>query len=96
VDELPQLLNVIRGEMSLVGPRPFEWGEVDLRDPRVRRRHDVLPGLTCLWQVSGRSRLTTEQRLELDLAYVERRSFWMDLWLIGKTIGAVIRADGAY
>jgi lipopolysaccharide/colanic/teichoic acid biosynthesis glycosyltransferase len=96
LDELPQLLNVLRGQMSLVGPRPFVWGEVDLRDPRVRRRHEAMPGLTCLWQVSGRSKLDLDQRLRLDLDYVEHPSFWMDLWLLWKTIGAVIRADGAY
>jgi lipopolysaccharide/colanic/teichoic acid biosynthesis glycosyltransferase len=96
IDELPQLLNVIRGQMSLVGPRPFVWGEVDRDDPRVRRRHQALPGLTCLWQVSGRSKLDLEQRLKLDLDYVECQSFAMDLWLLWKTIGAVIRAEGAY
>jgi lipopolysaccharide/colanic/teichoic acid biosynthesis glycosyltransferase len=96
VDELPQLLNVIRGQMSLVGPRPFVWGEVDLNDPRVRRRHQALPGLTCFWQVSGRSKLDIDQRLKLDLDYVERQSFVMDLCLLWKTIGAVIRAEGAY
>jgi lipopolysaccharide/colanic/teichoic acid biosynthesis glycosyltransferase len=96
VDELPQLVNVIKGQMSLVGPRPFVWGEVDLSDLRVRRRHEAMPGLTCIWQVSGRSKLDLEQRLQLDLQYVEEQSFWMDLVLLWKTIGAVIRAEGAY
>jgi lipopolysaccharide/colanic/teichoic acid biosynthesis glycosyltransferase len=95
LDELPQLVNILRGEMSFVGPRPLVWGEVDFSDPRHRRRLDVLPGLTCLWQVSGRNRIDREGHLRLDMEYLERRSFLFDLWLLLRTIPAVIRADGA-
>jgi lipopolysaccharide/colanic/teichoic acid biosynthesis glycosyltransferase len=95
IDEVPQLLNVLRGEMSIVGPRPLVWGEVDLADPRHRRRLEVLPGLTCLWQVSGRNKIDREGHIRLDLEYLERRSFWLDLWILIRTIPAVIRADGA-
>lgn len=95
LDELPQLVNVLRGEMSLVGPRPLVWGEVDLSDPRHRRRLEALPGLTCLWQVSGRNRIDREGHIRLDLEYLERRSFLLDLWILLRTIPAVLRADGA-
>jgi lipopolysaccharide/colanic/teichoic acid biosynthesis glycosyltransferase len=95
LDELPQLLNVLRGEMSLVGPRPLVWGEVDLDDPRHQRRLEVLPGLTCLWQVSGRNKIDRDGHIRLDLEYLDRRSFWLDLWIIIRTIPAVISADGA-
>lgn len=95
IDELPQLLNVLRGEMSLVGPRPPLPAEVDKYQPRQRARLAVKPGLTCIWQVAGRSAIGFEQWVELDLEYIRRRSFWFDLALILRTIPAVIRARGA-
>jgi lipopolysaccharide/colanic/teichoic acid biosynthesis glycosyltransferase len=92
IDELPQLLNVLRGEMSIVGPRPaFPW-EVELFTPVQRRRHDALPGMTGLWQVSGRNRLSMQQMLELDLTYVENWSLLLDIRIICKTFPAVLSA----
>jgi lipopolysaccharide/colanic/teichoic acid biosynthesis glycosyltransferase len=95
IDEVPQLLNILKGEMSLVGPRPLVWGEADLSDPRHRRRLEALPGLTCLWQISGRNKIDRETRIDLDLQYLEQRSFLFDLWILLRTIPAVLRADGA-
>jgi lipopolysaccharide/colanic/teichoic acid biosynthesis glycosyltransferase len=93
LDELPQLVNVLRGEMSLVGPRPLEPWECELLDDRQRHRHDVRPGITGLWQVSGRNHLTTRQMLELDLRYVRERSLRADLAILAATPRAVL--DGA-
>ncbi|MFF0490365.1 sugar transferase [Nocardia sp. NPDC004068] len=96
LDELPQFFNVLRGEMSVVGPRPQVRREVESYDGVMRRRLLVKPGLTGLWQVSGRSDLSLEDSMRLDLSYVENWSMVMDLLLIAKTIGAVTRGDGAY
>lgn len=90
IDELPQLVNVILGDMSLVGPRPCLPWEVELFTPEQRRRHEVLPGMTGLWQVSGRNRLSMQQMLELDLLYVEQQSFFMDLKILWWTVPAVL------
>ena len=96
VDELPQLLNVLRGEMSLVGPRPLPLRDVDgFREDAHRRRFSVRPGLTGLWQVSGRSTLPFEQWVEHDLRYVDDWSLRMDIEILVKTIPAVLRAEGA-
>jgi lipopolysaccharide/colanic/teichoic acid biosynthesis glycosyltransferase len=95
LDEVPQLFNVVKGEMSLVGPRPaLDW-EHEMFTPEQRRRTDVLPGLTGLWQVSGRSRLSTPEMVELDLEYVDRYSIWLDIQILFRTIPTVIRGDGA-
>ncbi|MEC3918642.1 sugar transferase [Nocardia sp. CDC160] len=96
LDELPQFINVLRGEMSIVGPRPQVRREVDSYDGVMRRRLLVKPGVTGLWQVSGRSDLTPEDAMRLDLSYVENWSMVLDLLLIAKTIGAVTRGEGAY
>jgi len=96
IDELPQLWNVLRGDMSLVGPRPPVPLEVEYYTLDDMQRLLVKPGLTCIWQVSGRSRLPFSEQLEMDMAYIERRSYWFDLKLILKTLPAVISADGAY
>ncbi|MFI9508337.1 sugar transferase [Nocardia sp. NPDC052566] len=96
LDELPQFLNVLRGEMSVVGPRPQVRREVDSYDGDMRRRLLVKPGVTGLWQVSGRSNLSLEDSMRLDLSYVENWSMVLDLLLIAKTIGAVARGEGAY
>jgi lipopolysaccharide/colanic/teichoic acid biosynthesis glycosyltransferase len=96
LDELPQLLNVLRGDMSMVGPRPPIPAEVEQYEPWQMRRLSVLPGITCIWQVSGRSRLTFEEWMQLDMQYVERRSFALDLSLILRTIPAVLGGKGAY
>jgi lipopolysaccharide/colanic/teichoic acid biosynthesis glycosyltransferase len=96
LDELPQFLNVLRGEMSVVGPRPQVQREVDSYDGNMRRRLLVKPGVTGLWQVSGRSDLSLEDSVRLDLSYVENWSMVLDLLLIAKTIGAVARGEGAY
>ncbi|HAK97023.1 MAG TPA: sugar transferase [Planctomycetes bacterium] len=95
LDELPQLFNVIRGDMSLVGPRPALPAEVAQYDVRQRRRLSVPPGMTCLWQVSGRSEIPFERWIALDLAYIDNWSFLSDLALLAATIPAVLVARGA-
>ena len=96
LDELPQLLNVLKGEMSLVGPRPPLQREVDLYHDDVHRRLLVRPGLTGLWQVSGRSELSWEESVRLDLFYVDNWSMLTDLGIIIKTVRAVVGSSGAY
>jgi lipopolysaccharide/colanic/teichoic acid biosynthesis glycosyltransferase len=96
VDELPQLWNVVRGEMSLVGPRPPLPSEVNLYSDRDRRRLNVQPGITCIWQVSGRGNLPFSEQVQLDLDYIENRSLVLDLKLLVLTIPAVITGRGAY
>lgn len=96
LDELPQLLNVLRGDMSLVGPRPPLPSEVARYGDDVRRRLLVKPGLTGLWQVSGRADLTWEQSVRLDLHYVENWTLALDLQILAKTVAAVLRREGAY
>jgi exopolysaccharide biosynthesis polyprenyl glycosylphosphotransferase len=96
LDELPQLLNVVRGEMSLVGPRPALPGEVAAYDPDLNRRLDVKPGMTGLWQVSGRSDLSWEDTVRLDLQYVDNWSWRMDARIAVRTASAVLGHRGAY
>ena len=96
LDELPQLVNVVRGEMSLVGPRPPLPEEVARYGDDVRRRLVVKPGMTGLWQVSGRSDLSWEESVRLDLRYVENWSLTLDVQILWKTWSAVIRGAGAY
>lgn len=96
LDELPQLLNVLRGEMSIVGPRPPVPSEVVQYTPAERRRLDAEPGLTCIWQVSGRSNIPFDGQVRLDVQYIETRSFWRDLWILVKTVPAVLLGRGAY
>jgi exopolysaccharide biosynthesis polyprenyl glycosylphosphotransferase len=96
LDELPQLVNVIQGKMSLVGPRPPLPEEVALYQDDVRRRLLVKPGLTGLWQISGRSDLDWDESVRLDLRYVENWSFTLDLMILWKTMSTVVRGRGAY
>jgi exopolysaccharide biosynthesis polyprenyl glycosylphosphotransferase len=96
IDELPQLLNVLKGDMSLVGPRPLPLRDYQGFDQDwVRRRFSVPPGITCLWQVNGRSSLTFREWMELDLQYIDHWSLWLDVKLIAKTIPAVWKGVGA-
>jgi lipopolysaccharide/colanic/teichoic acid biosynthesis glycosyltransferase len=96
LDELPQLLNVLRGEMSLVGPRPPLPSEVAQYSPTDMKRLAVKPGITCIWQVSGRSKLPFPEQLRLDLQYIQQQSLLLDLKLLARTVPAVLSADGAY
>jgi exopolysaccharide biosynthesis polyprenyl glycosylphosphotransferase len=96
LDELPQLFNVLRGEMSLVGPRPLPQRDYDRLDDWHRKRYLVLPGMTGLWQVSGRSELDFDELVRLDFLYLERWSVFLDLTILLKTIPAVFRARGAW
>jgi lipopolysaccharide/colanic/teichoic acid biosynthesis glycosyltransferase len=95
IDELPQLFNVIRGDMSLVGPRPALPWEAEMLDAGHFARFRVPPGLTGLWQVSGRNSLTMKQGLELDIEYVRRQRLTLDLWILIKTIPVVLSTRGA-
>lgn len=96
IDELPQLVNVLRGDMSLVGPRPGLPSEVAAYEPHAHRRLLVLPGITGLWQVSGRSELSWEAGLKLDLDYVDDCSFGRDLLILARTVPRVLGSSGAY
>lgn len=96
LDESPQLVNVLLGQMSLVGPRPLPLDEAAALRPEHQRRHDVLPGLTGLWQASGRNRLPPERMMALDLDYVARCSLWLDLRILLATIPAVLTGRGAF
>ncbi|HEY1358865.1 MAG TPA: sugar transferase [Thermoleophilaceae bacterium] len=96
LDELPQLLNVLRGQMSLVGPRPLPQRDYDRLDDWHRKRYLVLPGMTGLWQVSGRSELDFDELVRLDFLYLERWSVFLDLSILLKTVPAVFRARGAW
>jgi lipopolysaccharide/colanic/teichoic acid biosynthesis glycosyltransferase len=96
IDELPQLWNVLLGEMTLVGPRPAVPSEVARYNSHERRRLNTVPGLTCIWQVSGRADLDFRQQVDLDLKYIRERSFWLDVKLLLLTIPAVLSGKGAY
>jgi lipopolysaccharide/colanic/teichoic acid biosynthesis glycosyltransferase len=96
IDELPQLWSVLRGDMSLVGPRPALEREVARYSLNDRRRLDATPGLTCIWQVSGRSDIPFPEQLRMDVEYIRQQSLWYDIKLLAKTIPAVITGRGAY
>lgn len=95
IDEFPQLFNVLKGEMSLVGPRPPIPSEVEKYDPWQRRRLSMKPGLTCLWQISGRNKIGFEQWMQLDLKYIDQWSLWLDIKILARTIPVVIVGFGA-
>lgn len=96
IDELPQLWNVFVGDMSLVGPRPPIPSEVEKYEPWQKRRLIIRPGITCIWQVNGRSDISFDDWVKMDLYYVDNWSLWLDLKILFKTIPAVISGDGAY
>jgi lipopolysaccharide/colanic/teichoic acid biosynthesis glycosyltransferase len=96
IDELPQLFNVLRGHMSLVGPRPLPERDYERLADWHRKRYLVLPGITGLWQVSGRSELDFDELVRLDFMYLENWSVFLDLTILLKTVPAVIKAKGAW
>lgn len=94
LDELPTLVNVLRGDMALVGPRPLPIRYLARYDARQARRHEVKPGITCLAQVRGRNALTWEEKFELDVRYVDHRSLALDLRILAETVAVVLRREG--
>jgi lipopolysaccharide/colanic/teichoic acid biosynthesis glycosyltransferase len=95
IDELPQLINVLKGEMSLVGPRPPLPKEVEKYDLNYLRRFSVKPGITCLWQVNGRCKVSFDKWMKLDMEYIDNWSLWLDIKILLKTIPAVLKGSGA-
>jgi lipopolysaccharide/colanic/teichoic acid biosynthesis glycosyltransferase len=95
LDELPQLINVLKGDMSLVGPRPLPAEQVEA-NPDLGPRHQVRAGMTGWWQINGRSRLSPEEAVRMDMFYVENWSLSFDLYILAKTVGAVVNGRGAY
>jgi exopolysaccharide biosynthesis polyprenyl glycosylphosphotransferase len=96
IDEIPNVLNVMRGEMSLVGPRPLPARDYGRLEPWHRRRSNVLPGMTGLWQIAGRSDLSFDDLVRLDFYYLENWSLWLDITILVKTLPAVVARRGAY
>ncbi|MDR3425667.1 MAG: sugar transferase [Alphaproteobacteria bacterium] len=96
LDELPQLLNVLKGDMSLVGPRPITLDEVEKYDDDIAYYYSVRPGLTGPWQISGRNNLSYAERVDMDGRYVRNWSLWRDMAIVCKTIPAVLKREGAY
>lgn len=96
LDELPQLFNILKGDMSFVGPRPPLVREVQTYDNSARKRLAVKGGLTCYWQISGRSNLGFDEMVRLDIKYIDERGIWTDIKVLLKTIPAVFKGDGAY
>lgn len=95
MDELPQFYNILKGDMSLVGPRPPLPSEVEQYDEWQRRRLTIKPGLTCLWQVNGRNNIDFDKWVKLDLEYIDNWSLWLDFKIMTKTIPAILKGDGA-
>jgi lipopolysaccharide/colanic/teichoic acid biosynthesis glycosyltransferase len=96
LDEIPQMINILRGEMSLVGPRPLPVRDHERLEDWHRKRSLVLPGVTGLWQISGRSELGIDDLVQLDFYYLERWSIWLDVSIILKTLPAILGRRGAY
>ena len=96
IDEVPQVLNVLRGEMSLVGPRPLPLRDYELLEAWHRKRYLVLPGMTGLWQIAGRSSLGFDDLVRLDFYYLDNWSIWLDISILAKTLPAVLARRGAY
>lgn len=95
LDELPQLINILNGSMTIVGPRPIVEKEIELYGKYAKKLFSVVPGLTGYWQANGRSDTTYEERIKMDLYYIDNRSLWLDLKIIFKTFASVIRGKGA-
>ena len=95
INELPQIFNVLNGTMSIVGPRPVVQRELDLMDEYQRQRFLVKQGITCIWQCSGRANTSFKEQILMDLEYVNKRGFWYDVYLVLKTIPAVLLGKGS-
>ena len=95
IDELPQLIYILNGSMSIVGPRPIVQKEIDLYGDYANKLFSVVPGLTGYWQANGRSDTTYEERIKMDMYYIDNRGFWLDFKIIIKTFGSVLKGEGA-
>lgn len=96
IDELPQLFNIVKGDMSIVGPRPILDWQMEECSAYEQQRLTVRPGLTCYWQISGRSRIPWDEWIELDLDYIEDMSLWTDIKIIARTVPAIFSSEGSY